>query len=336
MHDITLITTTINVPHVLKRYRELEDNIVFVVAGDRKSPHEEIHEIAKQVGNMIYLEPEDQVKWNVSDAIGWNSIQRRNIALLEAMRLGGDYIVTIDDDNAPFEDYFLDHVRGLNATSGLVAHSDSGWWNVGSTLKPSVVHRGFSLAHRHDTDPPHVGMSTELKIGVNAGLWYGDPDIDAVERIGKSPAVLARTDLALEGIALEVGTYCPYNTQNTAIISKFAPLFHVIPGVGRYDDIWASYVGQTVMWKHGYTVRYGDPMVWQSRNDHDLTKDLENEIYGMRHTDGFVEVLRNTALRGDNVVDDMYTAYTAVEHMLPPQSQHFIQAWMADLNSLNL
>ena len=41
----------------------------------------------------------------LSDAIGWNSIQRRNIGLLYAYEQGADVIATVDDDNIPYDDW---------------------------------------------------------------------------------------------------------------------------------------------------------------------------------------------------------------------------------------
>ena len=107
--DIALVTTTVNVPEVLRRYRADDPDVHFVIAGDTKSPHDEIRALAREIGNTVYLSPAEQAEsWPaLSSEIGWRSVQRRNLAVLEAARLGADVIVTIDDDNAPSgESYF--------------------------------------------------------------------------------------------------------------------------------------------------------------------------------------------------------------------------------------
>ena len=38
------------------------------------------------------------------------------------------------------------------------------------------------------------------------------------------------------------GTWSPFNSQNTALSAKIIPAYPLSPKVGRYDDIWASYV----------------------------------------------------------------------------------------------
>ena len=93
MTRVALITTTINVPHVLTQWaKSMTPDDVIIVAGDQTSPHDEIIdlliEISETTGvNTQYLAPHVQMKWASSEAIGWKSIQRRNIALLEAMQL---------------------------------------------------------------------------------------------------------------------------------------------------------------------------------------------------------------------------------------------------------
>ena len=45
------------------------------------------------------------------------------------------------------------------------------------------------------------------------------------------------------------------------------------------DDIWASYYVQA----KGFKVLYNKPSVYQDRNVHDLTKDMEKEIIGYKN-----------------------------------------------------
>ena len=42
--------------------------------------------------------------------------------------------------------------------------------------------------------------------------------------------------------ALEIGTWCPINTQNTSYSREIIPASFVPPNVGRYDDIWSGYI----------------------------------------------------------------------------------------------
>src|SRR5882724_6601092 len=104
-----LITTTINVPTVLELYRQHGPDVAFFVAIDRKTPPE-----ALQFFNGLpdcHVVSEGIPAWKCSELIGWNSIQRRNIALLEAVKWGANIIVSVDDDNIP-----IDTAGGFNRT----------------------------------------------------------------------------------------------------------------------------------------------------------------------------------------------------------------------------
>jgi hypothetical protein len=101
--DIVLFTTTINCPTVLRQYRASDPDVLFIIAGDLKTPHEEIRALCAELGNAVYLDPpqQDALGYKCSGVLGWKTIQRRNIALLEAIRSGADVVVSIDNDNAP-------------------------------------------------------------------------------------------------------------------------------------------------------------------------------------------------------------------------------------------
>ena len=102
---LALITTTIYVPHALLRYRELNKEVMFFIAGDRKTPHQEVRRLVSTLGNAVYYSDTEQEKlgYRSSQVIGWNQVQRRNIALLEALKYGADIIITVDDDNVPLD-----------------------------------------------------------------------------------------------------------------------------------------------------------------------------------------------------------------------------------------
>src|ERR1700684_3197168 len=95
-----LITTTINVPHVLALYRKLGPDVRFFIAGDHKTP-DKAYQFVAELGDCYCILPDAQEDWKCSALIGWNTVQRRNIALLEAVKWGADLIITIDDDNIP-------------------------------------------------------------------------------------------------------------------------------------------------------------------------------------------------------------------------------------------
>ena len=82
-----IVTTTINKPTVATlKYCEIavKKNWKFVIVGDLKTPHAEYK--ALENDNVIYLSPEQQESFckELSDVIGWKTIQRRNIGFVYA------------------------------------------------------------------------------------------------------------------------------------------------------------------------------------------------------------------------------------------------------------
>src|SRR5687768_15038381 len=153
-----LVTTTINVPDVLVRYREFDSSVTFFVVGDRKTPHDDVKALMGRLGNAFYFSDSDQEQlgYKCSEIIGWNKIMRRNIGVLEAAKGGFDVIVSIDDDNIPLAPSYFESFRSVltEPFTGLEAQTETDWFNVGAFLTPMVYHRGFP----HDLRARDLGL----------------------------------------------------------------------------------------------------------------------------------------------------------------------------------
>ena len=75
----------------------------------------------------------------------------------------------------------------------------------------------------------------------------------------------------------------------------------VIPHIGRMDDIWGGYALQQDLKEiYGKFVVYNKATVYQDRNEHDLTIDMDEEMIGYRYnpkliSDGYKSVLPKKA-----------------------------------------
>lgn len=341
MHAV--VTTTIHDPKNLADWAvgmTVEDAII--VAGDLNGPHEAIIKTLDDItGNRgiqtLYVAGHGAYEpWAVGSVIGWRSIQRRNIAILEAMKMQPDFITTIDTDNYPSGSNHLKTIRETMDSVGRhdVVHADTGWLNVGEFLAPPVIHRGYPMSRRH-TVSDRVWTREAATIGVHASLWAGDPDIDAIERIHADPQTQSRGVEA--DFVLGNETWCPFNSQATTYRRELFPLLCVWPFVGRMDDIWPSYVAKQIMRRFNYQVAYGRPFVRQDRNPHDLIKDLEAEILGYRYTDAFIEGLRRIDLSEcTNVLDALGKCLSIIcrQSFIPPALSLFFDKWLRDLDTL--
>ena len=313
----SIVTTTIHIPHALERCaRNAKDyghkEVEFIVAGDRKSPagtREFCDGLAARYYPCEYLDIEDQRRYldrfpDLWNHLRFDSIQRRNIALLRAYENGAGVVITIDDDNWTLNQDLV----GLHGLAGAARElpcleSTSGWFNVCSVLEEEngtpFYHRGFPVSMRwRESEAFQSVARRRVRVAVNAGFWLDDPDIDALSRIHRQIVVKGFKTGTPPTLALEPGTWCPFNSQNTALLREVIPAYFLSPYVGRYDDIWSSYVVTRIAERLGDVIAFGEPLMRQKRNEHDLWKDLDAERIGTILTPGYCAALREARLQG--------------------------------------
>lgn len=276
-----IVTTTINpVTPALNEFAEIAKHNgwhLFIV-GDQKTPHKSYRTFEKKYdGFVTYLDPEDQeaISQKLSDLIGWNCIQRRNFGFIAAYRWGAEVIATVDDDNKPYPNWGK-NVRVGEEFGISEFKTEQIVFDPLSPTFPSLWHRGFpvQLIHERHIKAP---KQKRRKVLVQADMWDGDPDIDAICRMSLKPEVKFNIHITHYG-SNKPG---PFNSQNTFLHRDCFPTYFLFPHIGRMDDIWAAYYLQMIF---PDSVTYYKATVKQERNDHDLVKDLEAEMIGYKHT----------------------------------------------------
>jgi hypothetical protein len=268
----TIVTTTIFPPsEAVKKFAKLEDWRLIVV-GDKKTPHD----LYKDIPNLFYMSPEYQETTypELSELIGWNCIQRRNLGYIEAIRKGASIVASVDDDNIPFHTWGQELFLETPVSCLRYAPTDSSvqvWDPLSATSHPSLWHRGFPL---DKLQQKHLLMKETATItpDIQADFWNGDPDVDAIERLVFNPICeFQDSDFPFHGSVVS-----PFNSQNTFFTRKALKDFFLFPGVGRMDDIWGSYYAQA----KGHKVLYNKATVTQERNPHDYLIDFSKETNG--------------------------------------------------------
>jgi hypothetical protein len=309
-----IITTTIHVPKLLADYAKdaqaHKRAIEFYVVGDRKTPPEAesfCKNLASETGipmHWLGVREQEEILASYPELgahLPWNCIQRRNVGHLLAVADGHEMIIAIDDDNFRTDDDYVGlHLAALNAKETESVSAKSGWFNCCALLEEAqgrqFFPRGYPVLQRTGLPGEMSYAKSNARVVVNAGLWLGDPDIDAVTRLAIQPDATAVK--RKETLALAKGTWCPFNSQNTAVHRDVMPAWFMSPCVGRFDDIWGSYIALTCIEHMGHAIAFGRPLVRQDRNAHDLYRDFDLERLGMRYTDGFCAALRATPLKG--------------------------------------
>lgn len=269
-----ICTTTINpATKALKKYAQKE-GWTLIVAGDIKTPQNSYFDL-----DLIYLTPEYQKrKYPVlSDLIGWNTIERRNFAILEALNRYADLIALVDDDNIPYFCWGDDIKIGKEIeipeyTSSLLPVFDP----LSVTDYSNLWHRGFPIELLSEREYNYK-LKTIIP-DIQADFWNGQPDIDAVCRMNNPNLDVA---FYLDYFPFTTNLISPFNSQNTVISREVAKDgYFLFPFIGRMSDIWIAYY----ITAKGYKVIYDEPTVYQERNPHNLVEDLKQEMLGYEKT----------------------------------------------------
>jgi hypothetical protein len=277
-----IVTTTINPPtKAILAFQAMKDWDL-VVIGDKKTPRD------YHLDRGIYVTPEEQDKYDpaLSQAIGWNCIQRRNFGFLWALDMKADIVALVDDDNIPLPGWGESLLVGREVEVDYYETDLPVFDPVGATNHPHLWHRGFPLQLVAKRDYTKKSRK-KLRVDIQADFWNGDPDIDAVCRLEHAPE--CKFDAA--PFPLASNKMGPWDSQNTFVRPEVLKEYFQYPFVGRMDDIWPSYYVQA----RGFQVVYQKASVYQERNVQDLTRNLRDEFIGYENNMKLVEDLRRDA-----------------------------------------
>ncbi len=275
-----IVTTTINAPtEALRKFGEMP-GWDLVVIGDKKTPTD-FH-----IEGATYVDPEEQEKYDpeLSEALGWNCVERRNYGFLYARDMGADIVAVVDDDNIPLDSWGKAIYVGQDVEVDYYEIDQVAFDPVAVTEHSHLWHRGYPpqlLADRDFGSP----VRKVIRPDVQADFWNGDPDIDAFCRMQFKP------DVTFDPSTFPIASNRPgpFNSQNTFVSPDWLGEYFLFPFVGRFIDIWTAYYVQS----HGAKLVYGPPTVYQDRNEHDLTVDLAAEFVGYEHTLRLLERLES-------------------------------------------
>jgi len=103
-------------------------------------------------------------------------------------------------------------------------------------------------------------------------------------------------------------------------------------------DIWRSFVAQRICWANGWHVLFHGPTVWQVRNEHDLLKDLSDEMVGYLNNVLLCEQLsRLDIIPGiENLSVNLLNCYKALINMelIGSDELNYLTAWLEDIESI--
>ena len=299
----------------------------FIMIGDAKSPSGFFLE------GCDYYDIRRQVRLGLkfAQAAPLNHYARKNIGYVLAARSGAEVMVETDDDNCPVGGFWSARTR----TQRLPVCRQGGWVNAYRYFSESHIWpRGFPLDLIQQAVPAWERLPTEVvDCPIQQGLADANPDVDAIYRLVCSLPQTFRGD---RRIALSMGTWCPFNSQNTTWWREAYPLMYLPTYCSfRMTDIWRSFVAQRIAWENGWGVLFHEPTMRQERNEHNLMKDFEDEIVGYLKNKDICEALSSLKLRAgtDHVGENMILCYETLIGMglLAQGELDLLAYWLSDM-----
>lgn len=286
MNKKCIVLTTINKPsQQILSYIEKYSDWDLIIVGDNKTPDSKFENI-----NCIYLSisKQNEIFPQLSELIPKNSYARKNLGYAYAFINNYDIVYDTDDDN--FSEITDDHER-YNTKE---VSSNNNFVNIYKLYTDKKVWpRGLPLRH---IDSEIFINDTKYICPVIQGLVDGDPDVDAIFRLTNSLESEKFTKFNpanTETCSLKPYTFCPFNTQNTYWTRK--ELFHLmyLPSTVsmRFTDILRGYIVEHQLWRRSLNIKFTNSTAIQTRNEHNIVKDLNDEIEMFQYTESIIEWL---------------------------------------------
>jgi len=270
-----IVITSINNPTVaIKKFARWKNWKVAVV-GDKKTPKDWSYNHVE----YLSINTQKELFPKMFNLIPFNSYKRKIFGYLYAASKGADYIFETDDDNIPYNnaeailDQDIKQIKKINK----VYSTTNGWLNIYNYFNGKKIWpRGYPLELINSAEKTLIKNKIINNCGVIQYLANIDPDVDSIYRLtGGSTQTFKKNTV----IALDYGTYCPFNSQGT-LWSKnyFKYMFFPLGVSDRVTDILRGYIALTCFWHQNSTIKFKSPIIFQKRNKHNLLNDFKQEL----------------------------------------------------------
>jgi hypothetical protein len=330
---VALVVTSISPPNAILRALAsgaVQAGVEFIVIGDTKSPAD----FALEGCRFLDIPAQLATGFALGAACPTRHYARKNIGYLVAIRQGARVIIETDDDNWPTDAFFAPRRRQVSAR-GM---RESGWVNLYRYFSDATIWpRGLPLDAIYGPLPPYESLELhERDCPIQQGLADENPDVDAVYRLVLPLPQHFRRDRA---IAIGRGTWCPFNSQNTAWWPDAFPLLYLPAFCSfRMTDIWRSLVAARIAAENDWWILFHEATVRQERNEHNLMRDFADEVPGYLHNRQIAAVLQSLSLRSglEHVGDNLRRCYARLIELgvIGSEELAVVDAWLSDLRSL--
>ncbi|WP_071675493.1 STELLO glycosyltransferase family protein [Nioella nitratireducens] len=341
-----IVVTTINAPTIsLERVAKgaAKNSWSLIVAGDTKTPAEP-YAVRDDI-DFIGYDDQSESGYALAKVVRERSYTRKMFGYLKAIESGASYIVETDDDNWPKPDFFVDRdkmfgvVPGLEEFCSIPTYKGTGWLNIYRYFAPAsnIWPRGFPLSLIGKPFPVESEGLKSNNALILQGLADGAPDVDAVHRF-VYPGVEFLFDRC-RPLQLEVGSWCPFNSQNTSWRKEaFFLLYLPATCSFRMTDIYRGYIAQRIVQEMGKSIVFHDATVHQDRNEHSIIRDFKDEVMNYCDDGDLISGLEKLDLSGLSKANMLRRCYELAisEGYCDPDENIILEAWIEDCSKLGV
>jgi len=331
--EVCIVVTSIAAPNnVLRSLSEgcSERGYRFIVIGDESSPAE----FHIDGCDFYSLDRQKQLDLKFARICPTRHYARKNIGYLLGIGNQASVIIETDDDNMPCPSFWTPMAQIQNVAVLEVA----GWVNVYRYFsEENIWPRGFPLEQLREPIQPYDSLDrAEIDCPIQQGLADDNPDVDAIYRLILPLPQTFRKD---RRVALTNGSWCPFNSQNTTWRADAFELLYLPSYCSfRMTDIWRSFIAQRIAWLNGWSVLFHEPTMIQQRNEHNLLRDLKDEVPGYLHNSKICEALLALQLAPgrDKIGDNLKICYEKLISMslIDDEELPLLDTWLTDIKQL--
>jgi hypothetical protein len=337
-----------NIDYLLSKYPDYKAECLIVL--DNVDNTKIINKIKSLDDNFSILKPivpSEQIKWlksiicrkiragihvqNLNQIIPDNSVQRRNFATLYAIFNQFDIMISIDDDNEPLDNTWLDSMVHNQTTYKTEFEPEFyGWFDFFNNRillpdKKNYAHTRGMLINRSKTDNHQHYSDTDGELVVLQGYTLGDPDRSAIDRLLNPDLIIEKEDIYLPNNTWTRTAWTPFNTQNTLFYKKCFPALFLYPmnnkavhysKIDRVDDILMSFIVQKIAHHFGDFIGFGNPFTYQKRIGHSLISDSRGEWAGLLFLEAFMDLLYKIKVSGNDYLEAFESVTTGLYNFL--------------------
>jgi len=246
----------------------------------------------------------------------------RNLGFYIAWKEADDdeIIIALDDDCVVESAEYIEQVESILTNSAKPSASGLGrHFNIFDLFENSELQtlfpRGFPYSRRLGYSPRTFENTVCGEVLFNVGLWRGEPDINAIDRVTQQRTRFPDARLNCKSVIVPTGmliSACAGNIQfRRAVIPAIYQLLmpvEIMPEweINRYGDIWGGFIFKTLMDLREEFMSIGEPMVHHLRVGA-VTENARKEHLGHLVNEEFLNLLdevRNTIERA-NYLDMM-------------------------------